>query len=146
MDRDSGCPHLHREAEIVKPSNETLGELGFVATIEMISAEVTIVSPVLEHVIGRGQHRGGDREDGFLGPTATLDAQELGAEIRVAGPGRGPRRLDEGSFEPGIARARPSGEPLARAFVQTRTEASPRGDQVVDGGAKGREGGPQTRL
>src|SRR5262249_34402595 len=113
MDRESGCAHVDDEPEIVKPGDEALRELCFVAPIEMIGAEITVVRVVPEHVIGGREHRGGDREDSLLGSAATLDPQELGSEVRVFLSGGGPRGLDERGLEPGIARTRTGGEAFA---------------------------------
>src|SRR5207244_11971003 len=77
----SGRPHFDGDAEILKPRDESLGELGLVAPVEVVRAEVAIVDAVLEHVVGGGEHRGGDGDDGFLGGTPALEPQERGAEV-----------------------------------------------------------------
>src|SRR5262245_57827270 len=82
MDRESGRAYVDDESEIVKPGDKALRELCFVAPIEMIGAEITVVSVAREHVIGGREHRSGDREDGLLGSAATLDPKELGSEVR----------------------------------------------------------------
>src|SRR5215813_3617248 len=110
MDRDSGRTDVDDKAEIVKAGDKALRELGFVAPIEMIGTEITVVGVVREHVIGGREHRGGDREDGVLRSAATLDPQELGSEVRIFRAGGGPGGLDERGLEPGIARTRASGE------------------------------------
>src|SRR5262245_54496568 len=176
MDRESGRAYVDDESEIVKPGDKALRELCFVAPIEMIGAEITVVSVAREHVIGGREHRSGDREDGLLGSAATLDPKELGSEVRVFLSGGGPGGLDERGLEPGIARARASREAFAGALVQAGAQPGPRyemggarearhveadlghdhpgdgfadaghGDQVVDGGTKGSEGLAQARL
>src|SRR5262245_12144768 len=127
MDRESGrCPYVDDEAEIVKPRDKTLRELGFVAPVEVVEAEVAIVRRVLEHVIGGREHRGGDGKDGLLRPAATLDAKELRSAVGVLRPSGGPGRLDEGGLKPRIARPRARGQAFASAFVQPGTEPGPR--------------------
>src|SRR3989442_13201931 len=129
MPRESGCAHLDSEAEIVKPRNQAFGELGLVAAVEMIGAEVAIVDAVLEQVVGGSQHRGGDGEDGFLWSPATLDPQELGPTVAVLFPGGRPRGLDESGLQPRITRPRPIREALAGALVEPGAEARP-GDEM----------------
>src|SRR2546422_2926300 len=91
MPRESGRAHLDGKAEIVKARDQALGELGLVAPIEVVGTEVTVVDVVFEHVVGGGQHGGGDGEDGLLGASPALDPQELGSEVGVLFPGCRPR-------------------------------------------------------
>src|SRR5438093_6964606 len=125
MPRESSCAHLDREAEIVKACEQALRELGLVSAIEVVRAEVAIVDAVLEHVVGGGEHRGGDGDDGFLGATPALEPQELGAEVAGLLAGGGPRGLDEGGLQPRIARPGAIGQALARTLVETWPEAGP---------------------
>src|SRR2546429_1573820 len=176
MDRESGRAYVDDEAEIVKARDEALREFGLVTTIEVGGTEVAIIGVVAKHVVRSGEHRGGYREDGFLGSPTALDAQELRAEVAVLLPRRGPRGLHQGGLEPRIARACAIGQTFTGALMQPGTEPGPRhemsrageaghieadlgddharhgftdaghGDQVVDAGAKGREGPAQARL
>src|SRR5437867_7213434 len=132
MRRESGRSYFDSEAEIVKSGNQAVGELRLVPTVKVVGTEVTIVHAVLEHVVGGGEHRSGDGEDGLLGTTPALDAQELSPEVAVPLTGGGPRGLDERGLEPGIARARSIGQALAGALVKAGTEAGP-GDEMGGG-------------
>ena len=67
---------LDGETKIVKPSNETSSEVGLVAAIEVIGAEVVVVDPMLEHVVGRREHRRGDCEDRLLGSAPAVEAEK----------------------------------------------------------------------
>src|SRR4030095_13808012 len=69
---------LHGDAEIAA-LKETLGELFFVALLEVMRTEVMVFDAGTEHKVGRGQHRAGDSEDGLLGTAPALDAEELRA-------------------------------------------------------------------
>src|SRR3990167_5385384 len=112
----------------------------------------------------------------FFGPPATLEAEELGAEVAVLLAGGGPCALDEGGLQPGVAGARAGGPARAGTLVEARTEPGPgdemagrgkaghvqadlgdedagdgladarHGDQSVDRGAKGGEGVAQPCL
>src|SRR5437899_1909038 len=94
MPRESSCAHLDREAEIVKACDQTFRELGLVAAIEEVPAKVVVVHTVLEDVIGGSQDRRRDRDDGFLGPAAALQAKKPGMEERVFLGDGGPGGLD----------------------------------------------------
>src|SRR6266567_9580994 len=95
MSRKSRCPQFDVEAEIVKPREQAFGQLGLVAAVEMGGPEVPVIDAVPEHVVGRGQHRRGDGDDGLLWAPATLEAEELRPEVAVVLAGGGPRGLDE---------------------------------------------------
>src|SRR6266542_1204239 len=136
MSRKSRCPQFDVEAEIVKPREQALGQLGLVAAIEMVGAEVPVIGAVLEHVVGGGQHRGGDRDDGLLRAPATFEAEELRAEVAVLLAGGGPRALDEGGLQPGVAGAGAGGAALAGTLVEARTEPGP-GDEMAGRGKAG---------
>src|SRR5688500_4887680 len=105
MDRESGRPYVDDEAEIMKARDETPGELGLVATVKMVGAEVAMVGAVAKHVVGGREHRGGHGEHRFLGSPAALDSQELSAEVAVFLPSGRPRSLDQRGLEPRVARA-----------------------------------------
>jgi len=80
-------PDFDGETEFLKALEEAVGELGFVPAVKVVGAEVPVVEVVFEHVIGRDEHRRGDGEDGFLGASTALEAEELGSEVRVLGAG-----------------------------------------------------------
>src|SRR5262245_22820938 len=84
-----------------------------------------LVEIVLEHVIGRGEHRRGNGEDGFLGAATALEAEELRSEVRILGAGGGPGGLHEGGLQPGIAGTGAGGEALAGTLVEAGAEAGP---------------------
>src|SRR5207249_1695593 len=99
---------------VLTTRDQALGELGLVAAVEVVGTEVTVVDVVFEHVVGGGQHGGGDGEDGLLGASTALDPQELGSEVGVLFPGGRPRGLHESGLQPGITRPRPIREALDR--------------------------------
>ena len=124
------------DTQVAQAAQQALGELLFVSFDEIPAAQVVVPDPIAEHEIGRGQHRGGDGDDGFLWPAAVLHAQELRLEIAPLLAGRGPRGLDEGGLEPGRGMADPGRAPLPGTFIKTRTEAGP-GDQMARAGKPG---------
>ena len=74
--------------------------------------------PVLEDVIARGEHRGGDGEDGLRRPATVLDTQELRAQVGLFGAHRGPGRVEERGLEPeGAGRVRVDGRWRSRPSV-----------------------------
>src|SRR5437660_7075818 len=176
MFRKSGGLHFYRDAEIVKPRDQTLRELDRVPSVEVVAAEVVVVDLALQDVIGSGEDRSRDSNDGLLGPATGLEAQELGSEVGVVLADGGPRGLDEGGFEPGVSGEGSGGAPFACALVLPRRETGPGaevpwggeaahidaefgdqdrggersnpadGGQALDGGPKGREGVAQARL
>jgi hypothetical protein len=58
-------------AEVVEPFDETQDGVRAIAADQVIGAEAAVFDAVVEHVVGGGQHRGGDGEDGFLGAAAS---------------------------------------------------------------------------
>src|SRR5215472_12524574 len=122
-------PDFDGETELLKALDEAVGEFRFVPA-------VAIVEVVFEHVIGRDEHRRGDGEDGFLGASTALEAEELRAEVSVLGAGGGPGGLYEGGLQPGIAGAGAGGEALAGTLVEAGAEAGP-GDEMAGGGEAG---------
>src|SRR5262249_56100121 len=111
-------------------------KFGFGAVVEVVGAEVPVVEVVLEHVIGRGEQGGGDGEDGFLGASTALEAEELRSEVRILGAGGGPGGLHEGGLQPGIAGTGAGGKALAGTLVEAGAEAGP-GDEMAGGGEAG---------
>ena len=63
---------LHVDAEITQALKEPLGQPVLVALYELLSAEVVKFDAVAEHEVDVSEHRGGDREDGLLGPRRLL--------------------------------------------------------------------------
>src|SRR5229473_8481245 len=124
------------KAELVKTLDEAVGELGFVPAVEVVGAEVAVIDVVLEHVIGRDEHRRGVREDGFLGTPAALEAEELSPQVPVLFAGGGPGGLDERRLQPGVAAAGAGGQALASTLVEAGTEPRPR-DEMAGGGEAG---------
>src|SRR3989304_4512881 len=136
MSRKPRCPQFDAEAEIVKPREHAFRVLRLVPAVEMVSAETPGSDAIPEHGVGRGQHRGGDRDDGLLRAPATLEAEELGAEAAVLLAGGGPCALDEGGLQPGVAGADAGGPALAGTLVEARTEPGP-GDEMAGRGKAG---------
>src|SRR5436309_15828923 len=117
MPRWPSCADRDREAEIVKARDQTFRELGLVAAIEEVPAKVVVVHTVLEDVIGGSQDRRRDRDDGFLGPAAALQAKKLGMEVRVFLVDGDPGGMGERGLEPGVAVEGTRLQPLARGLV-----------------------------
>src|SRR5581483_5971591 len=73
-------------SEIAEPADETADGLRLVVTREVIGAEITVRHPVVEHVVGRARHRGGDGKDGLPGTPAhaavTMGVFSQGAPLR----------------------------------------------------------------
>ena len=79
------------DAQVPQAAQEALGEVVFVSVDEVAATEVAVLDTVAEHEVRGGEHRGRDRDDGFLGAAPILHAQELRLEIAVLFAGRGPR-------------------------------------------------------
>src|SRR6266700_7180184 len=133
MSRKSRCPKFDVEAEIVQARNQAFRELRLVPAVEMVSPEIPVVDAIAEHVVGGREHRRRDREDGLLGAPASLEAEELGAEVAVLLAGGGPRALDEGGLQPGVTGAGAGGATLAGTLVEARAEPGP-GDEMAGRG------------
>src|SRR5271166_5468955 len=74
---------LDLEAELGELGDETLGfDLGRPA-VEVVGAEVLVEGAVLQHVVDRGQHRGGDSADGFLRAALAAQSVELRPVVAV---------------------------------------------------------------
>src|SRR5262252_8772148 len=129
-------PDFDGETELLKALDEAIGEFGFVAAVEVVGAEVPVVEVVFEHVIGRDEHRRGDGEDGFLGASTTLEAEELRSEVSILAAGGGPGGLHEGGLQPGIAGAGAGREAFAGTLVEAGAEAGP-GNEMAGGGKAG---------
>src|SRR6202042_2674035 len=66
------------EAELGDLSDETLDLRLGLALFEIIDAQILVGNAVLEDVVDRGQHRGGDGADGLLRTMLASQAMELG--------------------------------------------------------------------
>src|SRR5438128_12193846 len=95
-------------AEVMEASEESADGLGAVAAVEVIAADVVVVGTVAQHVERGGEHRSSDGEDGFLGATPCLDAQELGAQVAGLDTHGGPGCSDQGGLDPGAAFSHPA--------------------------------------
>src|SRR5712691_6803581 len=87
-------------AEVGELPDEVLRELGPIGALEVLCSEVDVVEAALEHVVGGGEDRGGNGEDGLFRSSPGPEAEELGLQVAAAHPDRGPRRLDERGLEP----------------------------------------------
>jgi hypothetical protein len=85
---------------VVQAPGEPSDEAGVVAALEVGGPEVVIVFAVAQHVVGGGQHGSRHRDDDLHRPPALFEAQELGAQIALAAPHRGPGALDQDGLEP----------------------------------------------
>src|SRR5712672_4568130 len=120
------------KAERGELGHETLGfEFGW-AAVEVVCAEIVVWDTVFEHMIDRGEERGGDGADGLLRPAFALYSEELGSVVTAFFPLGRPGALDEHGLEPRCALAQTRGFALACALVVTRAQADPR-DQVSGG-------------
>src|SRR6202021_977416 len=103
------------------------------AAVEMVAADVAMFGPVLQHVVDRGQHRGGDRADGLFRAVLAAQAVELRLVIAVFLTAGRPGALDQQSLQPRRALAKTRGIALAGAFVLTGTQTRP-GEKMAGGG------------
>jgi len=73
-----GCD-LDCISEVLEPVNESQPQrlLAFVAVVEVVCAQFLVECAVLEHVIGGGEHGGGDGANGLFGAAPGTDAQVL---------------------------------------------------------------------
>src|SRR3982750_2218022 len=119
-------------AEVGGPADEPPGLDLPGAPVEVAGAEVPVGGAVLEHVVGRGQDRGGDGAHRLLRAAAGAQAVAPGLEVaRLLAAGR-PGALDEGGLQPGRALAQAGGAALAGAPVVPRARPGP-GDEVAGG-------------
>jgi hypothetical protein len=96
--------------------------------LDAVASElVEVLRPQLTvgFALGEDVEHGGDKvmrygQDCPLGTTASGDAPEKGAAVGVLDPNRGPGALDDEWLQPGIARPRPPGLPLAGTLVVPR--------------------------
>src|ERR1700741_3710927 len=95
------------------------------AAVEMIGAKVLVMGAVLQHMIDRGEHRGGDGADGFLRSALGSEPSELRPVIAVFLARGCPGALDEDGLEPGRAFAQARGLALAGALVLARIHPCP---------------------
>jgi hypothetical protein len=66
---------LHVESEVVQAVDESQNVFTFGSVVEVIWAEILIERAVFEHVVGGGEHGGGNRSDGLFGAALGADAQ-----------------------------------------------------------------------
>jgi hypothetical protein len=117
---------LNIAAKVIESSNEPQDGFGTIASGEVIGPQILVFDTVFEHVPDGGEHGGGDREDGFLGATPAAQTQELGLQVAVFHPHRGPGRSDERGFQPRGAFASAGGTALAGTLVISRAHRRPR--------------------
>jgi hypothetical protein len=91
---------LNIATQITESSDQALDYLGAVAAREVLSAKIAVLHPIFQHVVSRGEHRGGYSEDSFLGAAPRAQPVELGLKIGVLGANRGLGRADERGFQP----------------------------------------------
>src|SRR3989304_8114561 len=121
------------DPKVAEAPQQALGEVGFVSVDEVAAPEVVVLDTVAEHEVRGREHRGCDRDDGFLGPAPIFHAQELCLEIAALFPGRGPRALDEGRLQPGGCVTNPGRAAFPGTLIETGTESRPR-DQMACAG------------
>src|SRR5947199_845476 len=134
MPPDSGCAHLHAEAEIVKPGDQAVRELSLVAAVEVVGAEVTIFHAVSQNMVGGGEDRGRDGDNCLCGSAPAAEPDKLRSEVAAVVMADGaPGGLDEGRLEPAVAVASAGRASLAGTLVQAWAESRP-GDEVTGRG------------
>src|SRR2546425_13320932 len=67
-----GRSDLHPEPEFFEPTDETAGDLFAIAAIEVVRAQIPVLDPIAEHVVGRRQHRRATASTAFFGPRRLL--------------------------------------------------------------------------
>jgi hypothetical protein len=60
---------LNPAAEIVESADEPQYGLAAVTTGETFGAQIAVWEAVFQHVVSGGEHRSGNGEDGFFGPS-----------------------------------------------------------------------------
>lgn len=133
LDGSRGLRELNAKTEILEALDEAIGELGAVSGVEVVDSEILPWFTPFEDEVGRGQHGSGDRYDGFLRSTTSLEAKEEASEVGVLLLGSSPRGLDESGLEPRVALSELRGSALAGALVVPGAEAGP-GDEMTGGG------------
>ena len=63
------------DTQVAQAAQQALGELLFVSFGEVPTAQAVVLDPIAEHELRRGQHRGGDGDDGFLRAAAVFDVR-----------------------------------------------------------------------
>src|SRR3954464_15234209 len=101
------------ESKLGELADETPGSRLGGAVVEMVGAEILVLSTVREHVVDRGQHRRGYGTQRLLGATTAAQAIELSLKIAALLAGCG--ALDEHGLEPRGAFAQAGRPALARA-------------------------------
>src|SRR5215203_1373303 len=92
-------------AEDLKSLEKAADGLGSILAVEVLAAEVVVLGAVAQHVVGGSEHRGGYGEDGLLGATPGLDAQELSAQVAGLDAHGCPGCGDQGGLDPGASLA-----------------------------------------
>ena len=127
---------LHGIAELLKSANEAHGGFLDIRAIEEGGAQFTSFVAIAQHVPDRGEHGGGDGDDGFLGAASGADTMELRLPVTVFHAHGTPGGLHEGSLEPVTAAAQSRTAPFAGASVVARAQAGP--GQQMGGGLEAR--------
>ena len=68
---------LHLEAQILDATGQAVGELGPIAPVEVVGPQIAVDAASAEHVIRRGEDRGGDRHDRLHGSAPALQPSVL---------------------------------------------------------------------
>src|SRR3954453_3497516 len=116
---------LNIKSKLGELADETPGSRLGGAVVEMVGAEILVLSTGREHVVDRGQHRRGYGTQRLLGATTAAQAIELSLKIAALLAGCGPGALDEHGLEPRGAFAQAGRPALARALVIARTKPGP---------------------
>ena len=97
-----------------------------VAAGEVIGAEILVAGAVGQDVLGGGQDRRCDSDDGFLRAAPSLEPQKLRLEVAVLLAGCCSSALHEHRLKPRSPLSDTGRTALSGTLVQTRDEARPR--------------------
>src|SRR5215472_12101856 len=120
-----GSPDFDLITEVSDAVCEPGCGFGRVATGEVFGAEVLVVSAVAQHVVDRGQDRGGHRDGRLLGTAACFETQELSLQIAILLARCAPGGLQQYRLEPWRALFDPRRAALAGTLVKARNESGP---------------------
>ena len=78
------------KAELVEFADELDGEPLAIGSLKVIGAKFLVAGAPAQHPIGRGQDRGGDRDDRLLRSTPGAQTSERGGQVAGFGAGGAP--------------------------------------------------------
>src|SRR5258708_25668977 len=118
-------------AETLEPANGLAGDVGALALVEVIGAEVLEDDAIVEQVIDNGEEAMGDCEQGPLPAAAGGQSVVLDLEVAVLLARGAPGAFDQDGAQPAVALARVSGASPAGRLVVARDDLAPGGQATA---------------